>query len=182
MLGHFHTLKRAVRFCTVDDAPLAHLELNAIIDWEKEHATRAMYCMRGRIKQMRGRPAEAVADYVHALCPATPGNLNQRNTLRIVQNIIECSMRLGETDRAPLHLIMRKEFDLSFNDWFPNYMEFAPNPYRQPTPVRISPRGTGCLVDIGKYLLDPKDLQKLAELLENSPRCGIRRLTTYRLP
>ena len=184
MLKHFHILKRAMRFYAAGEHPCALLELDAIIGTDKENDSSALFCLRGRVKQVRSRYPEAIADYMKALTIATPESLNQRNTLRILQNIIECSTRLDDNQRGPLHALLRKEFGLKKNDWFPLEMQFAPpsfRPERKPLPPR-TPAPTGRIHNIGKFLLDARDLQKLASLVADPQASGVRRLTTYQSP
>lgn len=184
MSNQVKALRRALRFSMNGEHPCALLELNAVL---AEHSDLWLaYAIRGRVREAMKRLPEAISDYVRVL--SEPHHLNRRNALRMLESIVVCATKLSDIQRKALARLLEGEFGMSGLDWWrlvepvvemPSSMRYAA-PARAPKPL-VNPVSTGRIVNIGKFLLDQKDLEKLNNLLNSGDptRTGVRSLSTY---
>ncbi len=184
-------LKRALRFLSIDQAPCAILELNALI--QENDGPQAAYFLRGKARERMKRYPEAIADYMQAL--AGPEKLSRGHTLSALESIVVCISSLDQSQQATLSEIMKQfklyragdvlQFRRTLVETYvsPAMEAVAPNPFKQPIQVAtansFNQPPTGRIANIGKFLLDSNDIAKLQSLVNNAPDSGIKMLTTF---
>lgn len=176
-------LKRALRFLADDQRPHALLELNALLDEYPDFS--AGYCARARVFESTRQIPSAIIDYMRALSESK--NLNKRNTMRVIQNIMVCTSRLKVDEKIALSKIMREDLGLKDKYWNSDSWSvifgWGAEQKIIDAQKKVLSSPTGRIANIGKFLLDQNDIEKLETLLSQSETMsGYRTLTTYGLP
>jgi tetratricopeptide (TPR) repeat protein len=159
-------IRKAQRLHASGQNRFALLELNALIDEQKD--CWLAYCVRGRVNAALGHYDEAIADYSMVL--EEPGRLNTRNSQQLRRSI----------DSYETELHFRKKISA----WQPpagsDKHEQDANAEKQNAQMD-SIKAVGRIAQIGKFLLDQKDIAKLGKLLSQGEpdEKGMRQLTTY---
>lgn len=170
-------LKRVLRYSRNGENRHALLELGAISDENKDWS---FHLARGRVLESLKRYPEAVGAYMQALIASN--HLNSRNKAAILQKIVVHAANLSAHGKMELAKIWRQD------DVFVRFIGDMPTPdvpldmwhwVQTPHQAARGAQSTGRITNIGKYLLDQSDREKLKQILEQTSESRIRILRTW---
>jgi|AGTN01.2.fsa_nt_gi hypothetical protein len=172
-------IKRCLRFHRDGDTRHALLELKAVDSNEKDWW---FLLVSARVHASLKELPLAIADYMNVM--SAPNTLNARNRTKILRAIVVYSTQLNSEQKTELAGIFRKDFGFSGSEWYSDsWMEtwrWLQFPEEAAVAIKTHGPGTGKIKNIGKFLLDACDVEKLNRLVsEEAPKSKIRILKTW---
>src|SRR6516225_12433431 len=143
MTTRLNTAKRALRLASSGQNIHALLELNAAVEERPEYWP--YWCLRGRVNATLERYLEAIADFTHVL--QQPKSVNRRNKIALLEKISNCADKLCKLEKAGLDRTFRKDFGVSSQK------------------IVAGQPSTGKIAQIGKFILDSHDINKIGHLV-----------------
>lgn len=173
-------IKRCLRFHRDGDTRHAMLELKAA---DSEDRNWWFHLVSARVNASLKELPQAIADYMNVM--SAPNTLNARNRSKILRAIVVYSTQLNSEQKAELAAIFRKDFGCSRSEWYSDtWMEtwqWLQFPEEAAVAIKTHAPSTGRIKNIGKFLLDASDVEKLNKLVsEEAPKSKIRILKAWR--
>lgn len=179
MSKYLKTIKRCLRLYRDGDTRHAALELKAVKTKDRDWW---FYLVSARVNASLKELPLAIADYMNVM--SAPNSLNARNRSKILRSIVVYSSQLSHSQKAELANIFRKDFGFSKSEWnSDSWMEtwrWLQFPESAAKPTSSFGQSTGRIQNIGKFLLDARDLEKLHKIIgAEPPKSKFRILTTW---